>query len=73
MRRVRVLAVVVAGAASLCAMNVAPAAACTDLADHGVGNGGDPGNGQEHHNESNGVGNIGDPGNAGGHFCPTDL
>jgi hypothetical protein len=79
-RRMRILAVVVAGTASLCAMNVAPAAAglpqggqCTDLADHGVGNGGDPGNGQEHHNESNGVGNIGDPGNAGGHFCATDV
>ena len=75
-RRIQVLAVVLAGAASLCAYNVAPAAVaqpeCTDLADHGVGNGGDPGNGQEHHNESNGVGNIGDPGNAGGHFCPTD-
>ena len=76
-RRVRILAVVVAGAASLCAVNIAPTMSvaqvgCIDLADHGVGNGGDPGNGQEHHNESHGVGNIGDPGNAGGHFCPTD-
>jgi hypothetical protein len=70
------MAVAVAGAASLCAWNIAPAVAtpgCIDHADHGTaGNSGDPGNGQEHHNESNGIGNIGDPGNAGGKFCPTD-
>lgn len=78
-RKARVFAVVFAGTVSLGAFNVAPAVTwasegseCTDLADHGVGNGGDPGNGREHHNESNGVGNIGDPGNAGGHFCATD-
>ncbi|TMK24946.1 MAG: hypothetical protein E6G62_06850 [Actinobacteria bacterium] len=46
---------------------------CSDLADHGItGNLGDPGDGQEHHNESNGVGNHGDPGNGAGHYCPNE-
>jgi hypothetical protein len=45
---------------------------CVDHADHGGGNSGDPGDGQEHHNESNGVGNAGDPGNGQGHFCTTE-
>ncbi|HUY21816.1 MAG TPA: hypothetical protein VMV22_05705 [Acidimicrobiales bacterium] len=43
---------------------------CVDLADHGVGNLGDPGNSGNHHNESQGVGNHGDPGNGVGHYCP---
>jgi hypothetical protein len=42
---------------------------CVDHADHGKGNLGDPGNGGNHHNESNGKGNGGDPGNGQGHFC----
>jgi hypothetical protein len=35
----------------------------------GTGNGGDPGNGGSHHNESNGNGNLGDPGNGANHQC----
>jgi hypothetical protein len=63
---------------AVCGANVATTTAvaspsCTDHADNGGGNSGDPGNGQNHHNESNGTGNIGDPGNAGGKFCPTDT
>jgi hypothetical protein len=42
---------------------------CVDHADKGGGNLGDPGNGGNHHNESNGRGNAGDPGNGQGHFC----
>jgi hypothetical protein len=42
---------------------------CTDHADHGKGNLGDPGNGGNHHNESKGKGNLGDPGNGQGHLC----
>jgi hypothetical protein len=49
-----------------------PEPGCVDHIDHGVGNIGDPGDGQEHHNESNGVGNAGDPGNGQGHFCETE-
>jgi hypothetical protein len=67
-------------AVSLCAMNMATAAAgpppqgadCTDHFDQGGGNIGDPGDGQEHHNESQGLGNAGDPGNGQGHFCPNE-
>jgi len=57
--------------ASLATTGVASATpSCVDLADHGVGNLGDPGNGGNHHNESQGVGNHGDPGNGVGHYCP---
>ena len=50
-------------------------AACTDLADQGKGNGGDPGNGGNHHNESRAgnPGNNGDPGNGRGHACDSDV
>ena len=65
-----------AAAVLACGMSAMPAAAktkgstsCVDHADHGGGNLGDPGNGGDHHNESNGKGNAGDPGNGQGHFC----
>lgn len=73
MQRLRRLAVLLAATASLGIFGVAtlsgPASATpTNVCDHGTnggGNSGDPGDGQNHHNESNGVGNSGDPGNAG--------
>ncbi|HEX4187388.1 MAG TPA: hypothetical protein VHY83_05765 [Solirubrobacteraceae bacterium] len=76
-RKIRHLIALAVVAVSMGAMNVAVSAAepphggenCPDLVDHGGGNIGDPGDGQEHHNESNGVGNAGDPGNGQGHFC----
>ena len=46
--------------------------ACVDHADQGNGNQGDPGNGNNHHNEDNGTGNHGDPGNGKGQFCPNE-
>jgi hypothetical protein len=72
----RRLSALLAAAVLACGMSVMPAAAktkgstdCVDHADHGGGNLGDPGNGGNHHNESNGKGNAGDPGNGQGHFC----
>ena len=63
---------------AVCGANVATTTAvaspetCHDHASSGGGNGGDPGDGQNHHNESNGSGNAGDPGNGTGHFCPNE-
>ena len=80
-RRLRHLLALSVVAVSLCGANVAASAIaapppqggdCVDHFDHGVGNIGDPGDGQEHHNESNGVGNAGDPGNGVGHFCTNE-
>jgi hypothetical protein len=45
---------------------------CVDHTTNGGGNLGDPGDGQNHHNESNGGGNTGDPGNAGTKACPNE-
>jgi hypothetical protein len=79
-RKVRHLLALAVVALSLCGVNVASSTAappqgggeCVDHIDQGVGNIGDPGDGQEHHNESRGVGNAGDPGNGQGHFCETE-
>jgi hypothetical protein len=79
-RKLGILAAIAALSGSLSIANVAPAGAnppppsgeCVDHSDQGGGNGGDPGDGQEHHNESNGVGNNGDPGNGQGHFCENE-
>jgi hypothetical protein len=74
MQRLGRLGVLLTAAASLGTFGVAtltgPASATPPIStcDHGSnggGNLGDPGDGQNHHNESNGVGNGGDPGNAG--------
>jgi hypothetical protein len=81
MSKIRRLMLTGGVAVALCGFNVAVVSAtpannedpgCVDHADHGKGNIGDPGDGQEHHNESNGVGNAGDPGNGQGHFCRTE-
>ncbi|HEY2398471.1 MAG TPA: hypothetical protein VGH78_05705 [Solirubrobacteraceae bacterium] len=79
-RRLRHLTALFVVAISMCGMNIAVASAgpppqggdCVDHFDQGTGNIGDPGDGQEHHNESQGVGNAGDPGNGVGHFCPNE-
>jgi hypothetical protein len=70
------LAALLAAVVVACGMSVGTATAkphgstaCVDHADKGKGNLGDPGNGGNHHNESNGRGNAGDPGNGQGHFC----
>ena len=73
MQKLGRLAVLLTAAASLGTFGIAtltvPASASpTTTCDHGSsggGNLGDPGDGQNHHNESNGGGNGGDPGNAG--------
>ena len=73
MQRLGRFAVLLTAAASLGTFGVAaltgPASASpTTTCDHpsnGGGNLGDPGDGQNHHNESNGGGNGGDPGNTG--------
>ena len=80
MRKFRYMAALFAAAISLCGLSVGVTAAsassssssCVDHADHGKGNLADPGDGQNHHNESNGVGNSGDPGNGRGHSCPNE-
>ena len=71
-RRLRHVTVVAVAALSVCGMNVASSAACVDHFDHGIGNEGDPGDGQSHHNEDLGIGNGTDPGNGQGHFCTTE-
>ena len=76
MRRLRYVVAATLAAGSFSLVNVAVAGAdngCVDHADHGHGNSGDPGNGTNHHNESNGQGNGGDPGNAGNKACRNDV
>ena len=72
-RRLGRFAVLLTGTASLGTFGIAALAGLasatpTNVCDHGTnggGNLGDPGDGQNHHNESKGMGNGGDPGNAG--------
>lgn len=79
-RRARYFIALAAMGVSLSAINLPTAVAapptqggdCVDHSDNGEGNGGDPGNGREHHNEDQGSGNGTDPGNGQGHFCTTE-